>query len=923
MRYIDIKINDNYIQDIEYKELIGGSYKNDFCHFSFDKEWEEFKDKFAVFVTENGSYKKALIDNECDIPLEIFNEKCRFGIGVYGILVKGQDNLIKRNSTNLVYIRCNEGAYKEDLKEIEAVENESIYEQYISKMNEIYSKIKQEHEDIIEVIDNKEIAVKRNIDEYAIEKVKEYNENAIQKIEDYNTNAKVKKEEIDAVAEEVKKDRTYIEEIEKRVKISESNAKTSETNASTSEQNAQNSAENASKVLSDVTGIQEGINASKTHIDDQKVKVDKSVEDVEKLVDEATSQANISKANAELSTTNAGQVSADKNAVENTKNEISSMKTSIEKTKSDTEQIKNDTQGIYNNTSALKEETLQAKTEVENSLENERNESDNKYSRALKDKVIDKDFCTIYADNSKIDGLGIKGEQLTQKVREGYNLLPYPYVETTKTKYGVTITDNRDGSITLNGTSTARIDFGYQWTNNLPNDFYTFITYGLPDTCYTNYYQIGAKYGESVGNFNKTATTENINIGAQLVIPEGVTLNNVTIYPMLVKGKYTRETIPVWEQYGASPSLEYPSQIETTNAINLSNVKENLIDASGIDKILGTLRIVSQEDGSIKYSGIPAGTWTSLKTINFKTPIKAGTKIIMTYGLDEELKKDNGFNPFLWLFNKNDDNFGAVNKHNILNKKPVKLEQDVYKLTLGIQDLIMDQEYEGQMYIELERTNIMPTEFRKYQALDYSVNLPEGQFNGAIGEYPDKIYANNRQNKAIQKLVLDGTENISMSSNGNIFRFRPEIKPIENGKSSIKTNAILSNCFTNQSFDDIYNANVENGIEIYNGLIQFRDSTINSVDDFKAKFKELYDAGTPVIIYYATNTVSVDLPDGTVPEIELMEGLNNVSIDKGTMSFEYSKLLARAFEEEREEKEDLKTRISNLENQIIELLGGN
>ena len=68
---------------------------------------------------------------------------------------------------------------------------------------------------------------------------------------------------------------------------------------------------------------------------------------------------------------------------------------------------------------------------------------------------------------------------------------------------------------------------------------------------------------------------------------------------------------------------------------------------------------------------------------------------------------------------------------------------------------------------------------------------------------------------------------------------------------------------------------------------------------------------------------SVDLPDGTVPEIELMEGLNNVSIDKGTMSFEYSKLLARAFEEEREEKEDLKTRISNLENQIIELLGGN
>ena len=39
------------------------------------------------------------------------------------------------------------------------------------------------------------------------------------------------------------------------------------------------------------------------------------------------------------------------------------------------------------------------------------------------------------------------------------NLIPYPYVETTKTVNGVTFTDNGDGSITVNGTATASVTF--------------------------------------------------------------------------------------------------------------------------------------------------------------------------------------------------------------------------------------------------------------------------------------------------------------------------------------------------------------------------------------------------------------------------------------------------------------------------------
>lgn len=1410
MRYIDIKINDNYIQNIEYKELIGGSYKNDFCRFLFDKEWEEFKDKFAVFVTENGSYKKAIIDNECDIPSEICNEKCKFGIGVYGILVAGQDNLIKRNSTNLVYVRCHEGAYKEDLKETEAVENESIYELYISKMNEIYSKIKQEHKDIIEGIDDKEIAVKRDIDEYAIEKVNEYNENVIAETDKFNTNADNRKKEIDTVALNVEEDKKAVENIQEDIINRQEAVKSSENNAKTSEQNAQDSANKALESESNITAVQQDINASKTHIDEQKGKVDKSVDDVEKLVEEATIQANISKEQAELSTTKAGQVSADKNAVESMKNEVSSMKKSVEQTKADAEQIKEETEQAKN-------ETLEAKTEVENSLENERIESDkkyaraidseeividgsgqveldedgymkelyaeanlpditqenrlgynllktsaktntqngvdyivnengsvnlngeaseiiwinlnpnfnfetddytafinentingvslysdaigfceniktfnisedisksvlikinkgtilndvtvypmilkgtytkenipefesyglspslefpsefqnvvknvemkllknnlsnfttestgailgtswvgldfeiinnytskisgkptvdeyrvggpynstnvlividhkkkyyiynnlnlrmgvtlvqkdgtyrqlsldnkellsltendigisslrisvntkieykntilryivceaieenelalsegqflgnfkgyknyikdnkllkslvkvklngtedwelknvkektqvffwnlqkkivpnigfcnylkfnapgdvekytpveggiyiainkstastveelknllsslynsgnamtfiyaiptpekeelsteikskinslkvynginniysnckisfkanknlnnyiknkidksmaennkterktsdNKYSKALKDKIVDKSFVQVYADNPKTDNLAIKGEQLKQRVRQGYNLLKYPYVSTNKTQHGVAITDNGDGSITLNGTSTEEIRFGYQWENNLPNDYYTYITYGLPDTCYTNYFNIGDIYGQRVANFDKTATTETVNLGAQLVIPKGVTLNNITIYPMLVKGQYTRETIPVWEQYGASPSFEFPSEIKETSEQNIEVCKKNLAHTNN----------VSTDNGYINTTNAKIGK------------VKANKEHIISFNCSSEYEGTN-----------------QIQSRNIYLDKTYEVLGNIKFSSGNRVSLVFTPQYDGEVYlsanfgiayenilsgIQIEYGNIA-TEFEPYEGNEYNAVLPEGQFNGAIGEYSDKIYAAGKQDKVIQRLVLDGTENISTSSNGNIFRFRPEIEPIVNNTSGLKTNAIMSNAFSNMSFDNLYNANVENGIEIYNGLIQFRDSTINSVDDCKTKFKELYDAGTPVIIYYVTNAVSVDLPEGTVPKIELMDGLNNISIDKGTMSFEYNKSLARAFEEEREEKEDLKTRVSNLENQILELLGGN
>ena len=52
----------------------------------------------------------------------------------------------------------------------------------------------------------------------------------------------------------------------------------------------------------------------------------------------------------------------------------------------------------------------------------------------------------------------ITGRELTVGV-SGKNLIPYPYIETTKTASGITWADNGDGSIIANGTSTAQTWF--------------------------------------------------------------------------------------------------------------------------------------------------------------------------------------------------------------------------------------------------------------------------------------------------------------------------------------------------------------------------------------------------------------------------------------------------------------------------------
>ena len=121
------------------------------------------------------------------------------------------------------------------------------------------------------------------------------------------------------------------------------------------------------------------------------------------------------------------------------------------------------------------------------------------------------------------------------------NLIPYPYLETTKTQNGITFTDNGDGSVTVTGTATG--DTFFFLTNAfIPptvNEPYT-VT-GCPAGGGSGAYVLdcyggGISYSADAGNGMRITFTQKTNATFRITVYSGATVDNVTFYPQLELG---------------------------------------------------------------------------------------------------------------------------------------------------------------------------------------------------------------------------------------------------------------------------------------------------------------------------------------------------------------------------------------------------
>lgn len=259
--------------------------------------------------------------------------------------------------------------------------------------------------------------------------------------------------------------------------------------------------------------------------------------------------------------------------------------------------------------------------------------------------------------------LEIGGNQ-KQETREGYNQLKNE--GTTQTLNNVTITKKEDETLVVNGTATE--DFTFSIKRNIElEDGEQYKLSGCPNggaekkyaltinQYYENQSHLGQDYGDGV-NFTYNGSLP-INNNIYIRLFKGITYNNLIFKPMIVKGTEQKP----YEQYGASPSLDFPSELKAVgDDINILN--DTIFARKGY------------------YSGIVGATTQKANTtIRLLTDedinVISNKDITISLGTDKDLK----YNVF--EIDENDviikNNMSSNNKD-----KTIKLQENTKKISL-------------------------------------------------------------------------------------------------------------------------------------------------------------------------------------------------------------------------------------------------
>ena len=180
----------------------------------------------------------------------------------------------------------------------------------------------------------------------------------------------------------------------------------------------------------------------------------------------------------------------------------------------------------------------------------------------------------------------------TQKTT-GKNILPYPFADTTRTIYGITFTDNKDGTIALNGTSTFSTTTSiadFYLCRNISISAGTYTLSGCPSGGSTYKYRLMMSIKKSGGT---TAYSSDIGQGYSFTVDTDATVtltiriggeigtvSNLVFKPQLEKGS----TATDYEAYHTSPSPEFPSEIESVGDLTT----KNLLDYTTVSTRSGT-----------------------------------------------------------------------------------------------------------------------------------------------------------------------------------------------------------------------------------------------------------------------------------------------------------------------------------------------
>jgi phage minor structural protein len=210
---------------------------------------------------------------------------------------------------------------------------------------------------------------------------------------------------------------------------------------------------------------------------------------------------------------------------------------------------------------------------------------------------------------------------------EGENICPS--LNTTRTINGVTFTKNKDGSITMNGTATAEVN--YPINVNTTTNTRTVLLKANSKYRMLSSYESG-KYITQVFYLKNNATTytsslietvEETKAGMYIRVYKDAVLDNVTIYPQITKGEEYKPYVPYnslgFLDIGENliKAREYSATVNnversiTNGLVKLNGTMGEAAAGSNAFSIIGNWTAnYSAYDTSIEYIKLKAGTYT-------------------------------------------------------------------------------------------------------------------------------------------------------------------------------------------------------------------------------------------------------------------------------------------------------------------------
>ena len=424
-----------------------------------------------------------------------------------------------------------------------------------------------------------------------------------------------------------------------------------------------------------------------------------------------------------------------------------------------------------------------------------------------------------------------------QATREGYNLFQINFA--SKTVGGVTIVTNEDKSIVANGTMTAAwLNFiQYDITDKLEDlETYTIWQKNYATGISGIYLQIRQIEIENPTKFvdyhsaskKVTFTVDKSKYKYTAILQTAgktETFNNYTNAYMLYKGTEDKP----YEQYGVSPSPDYPSEIETVNgSVEVDVVNKNLLDmknAKGGES--AGITCTMNKDGSYKY----VGTATS-KIINvwllggYNRGEVLFSLVPGTYYIDG-----------VHLFYKNIE-IADVSKKNIFTFTETQYVTGVRALSATI-----GETYNKTVYpiVTLSDT---ATDFVEHQSQTAIMPVQQEMLEGD--------YVADVEYHEWGKYVFTGEENYVKSSGysddkyfcGYIEKALPGLN-MKGGSAAYCTHFKRFGMYNNILNEECINITIQFHVRILASHL-----TENSAEAFKSWLKSQYEAGTPVTIYY-------------------------------------------------------------------------